>query len=815
MLLLAFLFLPHLALLLAHSDFVRDYSRGDGRSSNIDQVVLDDLALSASEQCFYWLEDINHSGVAPFASSGYQVFRNVKNPPYNAKGDGHTDDTDAINRAISDGSRCEPFGICPSSTTTPALIYLPPGIYNITSPIILYYYTQLIGNPNCIPVLQATPGFAGAYIIDADPYIPGAPGPPPNFPGVQSYNNTNVFWRQVRNLVLDTTKVSPSTGIAGIHWPTAQATSLQNLVFRMSDASGTTHVGLDIENGSGGFITDLVFYGGKIGASLGNQQFTMSNLTFHGAVTAIKQIWDWGWTYQGLSFNNCTTGVDIADIGASAQQIGTVILFDTAFQDVQTAILTSYTSVDAISTEGSLILENVELTRVLVAVQGPTSVLLAGTSSTSQVAAWGQGHSYNPSLSDFQGSIAPVSRPPALITSTGAYYKMSKPQYEDLDQSEFVSVRSSGAKGDGNADDTIALQNAITSAASSGKVLFVDAGYYKVTNTVYVPSNSKLVGEAYPVILASGPYFGDIENPRPVVKIGDANEKGQVELSDFIVSTQGPTAGAVLFEWNLQSDPGVPSGMWDVHARIGGFKGSQLQLADCPPDPATPRPPVNNACIAASMSMNVTRFAGGLYMENVWLWVADHDLDDIGQRQISVYAGRGIHIDNTAGPIWMYGTASEHHALYQYQVSSSTDIIMGQIQTETAYYQPNPPANIPFTPRADFGDPTFPAGCIGSPGMTNTCSGLGLRIVDSQNVSVYGAGLYSFFNNYNQACLATADCQASVLALDGSQNRDLNFYSLNTIGSQSMVTRNGANMASLSNNLNWQQAMGTISLFRV
>lgn len=45
-------------------------------------------------------------------------------------------------------------------------------------------------------------------------------------------------------------------------------------------------------------MNDLVFYGGKNGAVFGNQQFTVRNLTFYNAVTAIDQIWDWGWTYQ-------------------------------------------------------------------------------------------------------------------------------------------------------------------------------------------------------------------------------------------------------------------------------------------------------------------------------------------------------------------------------------------------------------------------------------------------------------------------------------------------------------------------------------
>ena len=68
----------------------------------------------------------------------------------------------------------------------------------------------------------------------------------------------------------------------------------------------------------------------------------------------------------------------------------------------------------------------------------------------------------------------------------------------------------------------------------------------------------------------------------------------------------------------------TPSGMWDVHARIGGFTGSKLQAVQCPTTPtiATPPAPVNSACIAAYMTMHVTKFGTGIYLENVWLWTA-------------------------------------------------------------------------------------------------------------------------------------------------------------------------------------------------
>ena len=150
-----------------------------------------------------------------------------------------TDDTAAINQAISSGNRCVP-GSCQSTTITPAVVYFPTGTYLISSSLIQYYYTQMIGNPNSLPVLKATPGFTGFGLIDGDPYQAG---------GVLAYGATNVFYRQVRNLILDLTSIPSSSTATGIHWPTSQATSLQNVIFKMSDAPGTQHTGLFIESG--------------------------------------------------------------------------------------------------------------------------------------------------------------------------------------------------------------------------------------------------------------------------------------------------------------------------------------------------------------------------------------------------------------------------------------------------------------------------------------------------------------------------------------------------------------------------------------
>jgi len=191
-----------------------------------------------------------------------------------------------------------------------------------------------------------------------------------------------------------------------------------------------------------------------------------------------------------------------------------------------------------------------------------------------------------------------------------------------------------------------------------------------------------------------------------------------------------------------------------ANTNSGGFAGSDLQLAQCPTTPTTATPPaaVATNCIGAYLTMHITKSASGVYLENVWLWTADHDLEDSTSTQITIYTGRGLLVESTVGTIWLVGTAVEHHSLYQYQFANTHNIFAGQIQTETAYYQPNPGATTPFSPNTTLNDPDFTTSCAGVSG--NCADGWGLRVINSDGIRVYGAGLYSFFDNYSTNCVS-------------------------------------------------------------
>lgn len=240
-----------------------------------------------------------------------------------------------------------------------------------------------------------------------------------------------------------------------------------------------------------------------------------------------------------------------------------------------------------------------------------------------------QGNAYTPNGPNFvyDGPNDWFSRPTAL-EAQDKYYRRSKPHYDNTPSTQFLSARSFGAKGDGVTDDTAALNllfNSASQSFSTGAVAFVDAGYYKVSDTIYIPPNVRIVGEALSsVIMGAGETFSDISNPVPVVQVGKSGESGYIEWSDMFVSTQGGTAGAILIEYNFAGCPDCEdlSGMWDVHLRVGGFAGSQLQRDDCPTFKNDTNKILDN-CIAAYMGMHITKPASALYIENSWMWVAE------------------------------------------------------------------------------------------------------------------------------------------------------------------------------------------------
>lgn len=46
-------------------------------------------------------------------------------------------------------------------------------------------------------------------------------------------------------------------------------------------------------------------------------------------------------------------------------------------------------------------------------------------------------------------------------------------------------------------------------------------------------------------------FFEDVSNPQVMVQIGKAGDSGIIQISDILFTVKGPTAGAILMEWNV------------------------------------------------------------------------------------------------------------------------------------------------------------------------------------------------------------------------------------------------------------------------
>lgn len=686
---------------------------------------------------------------------------------------GNTDTSEALNAAVSAWNKNSVGGKqtrcgeeCGNTFSQGAIVYFPPGTYKICTPIIQYYYTQFIGDPNNLPTIKGCDKFEGIGLIDTDPYIP-------NESGAQWYVNQNQFFRQIRNFRFDLSDMPNATDIndqplvpTGIHWQVAQATSLQNLYFDMPSGPYVTAVGIFSENGSGGFVSNLTFNGGNIGWRAGSQQYTARNLQFNYCNTAIQMVWDWGWNWQQVQINGAgvgTIGFNISGVGGdTGQGTGSVSIIDSVISGTAIGILTNNKA-----NSPNIVLDNTVFNNV------PSPVMVDGGSAlpSGSPKLWATGKRYNGSTGSSQtGEVTAPAKAKGLLDGSGKLFVRERPQYEGLGAGSFlVATSDGGCKNDGSGDQTSCINSFLQNAKGAGKVAYFPAGIYQVGGTVFVPTGSRVQGSSWSQIQGAGVYFSDMHDPKVMVQVGNKGDIGTMEIVEMLFSVKGNTAGAVLMEWNTAASSQGSAAMWDSHFRVGGALGSDLDLATCP------KFSTNDECIAASLMFHLTPQANG-YFENVWAWVGDHDNDqsifnqpDSTITQIAVFGARGMLIESQ-GPSWFLGSGSEHSVLYNYLLSNAKSVYMGHIQTESPYFQPVPGAPAPFGAAASFpNDPDFSQCNVTANTDNEQCRyAWGLQIVDSSDVVIHSAGLYSFFNAFYKDCEDSESCQESILEVRGS-----------------------------------------------
>ena len=435
-----------------------------------------------------------HNGAPAYLNDNtYPVWRNVKDTSYGggAKGDGNTDDFNAIQTAINAGTSSAWRYSIGTQSQTPALVYIPGGVYLVGSSLNLPTNTILVGDPLHMPTLKAASSLGTNAIIYAF-----------DTSTVRNIQPTTQFYTGIRNLILDTTNVSPTTTANALNWPVSQAGSMFNVKFNMPNFSN--HIGIqmhgvvrqadgsykDLGGGSGTIISDLTFNGGDVGILMNNQQYNLKNISFNGCQTGIKIEHLFTGVFQGLVFQNGAIGID-----TSSGDSGSIALLDSSALSVGTVV--SFFNGNG----KSLVIENLSSSN-----SGPTvqqsnggNTLLSGSVTDS----WVFGRAYVPggpgNGASQSGTHYSHVKPTALTGSNGAFYTMQQPQYENHDVSQFVNVKTLGAKGDGSTNDGPALQSILNTYAGC-EIVFFPAGTYLVYDTLYAPPGTRIVGEAWSVL---------------------------------------------------------------------------------------------------------------------------------------------------------------------------------------------------------------------------------------------------------------------------------------------------------------------------
>ncbi|RAL17631.1 putative exo-beta-1,3-glucanase [Aspergillus homomorphus CBS 101889] len=716
----------------------------------------------------FWYETIAHNGESSFLDSSYKanykVFRNVVTD-YGADNTGATDASTAIQNAIKAGASNGPDRSSGSMGTTgqPAVVYLPAGTYRLDNSLQLYVGTVIVGDALNPPILKASANFPNDHIIyGKDPKLGG----------------TINFYIGFKNVIIDSTSVSTSTSITLLDWTVSQATQLTNVVFKMPNNSKHVGVTSQYDSNSNIILNDLTFYGGAIAMQLSGQQWILKGININGANVGIKA---GGFELVCLdcTLQNGATGIDASGIS------GSLTVIDSSGSYLGNMIISSNAGGSA---KNSIILDKVDCTNSGSTVSLNGKAVLTGSVTNT----WVHGNLYSGGATSpayEQGLDVTTARTRVLLDSNGKYFTMAPPTYSQYSSNQVINIKSvSGLPvlGDGATDDTANI-NAILAQYAGCKIIYFPAGTYIVTDTILVPSGSIIIGDAFAsAISATGSNFYNPNSPTTMVKVGNAGDVGTAQISDMLFTVADVLQGCKLLEVNIAgSSPGAV-GLWNTHFRIGGAAGSKVQT-NCYGNP--------DICKAAWGLLHLTKTSSA-YIENMWGWTADHNLDG-NLESTTVSTGRGMLIESTAGT-WLVGTAMEHNTLYQYNFEYASNVFSAFQQSETPYWQGwgAPSSGIAPAPWADnliASDPSFSNCAADDAGCRMAFFE---RIRGSSDLFLYGGCVWAFFN-HGGSC--TGDCQANAVRILSSEG-SVYLYGTNVKAISNVVVENTVVAASESAN---------------
>lgn len=268
--------------------------------------------------------------------------------------------------------------------------------------------------------------------------------------------------------------------------------------------------------------------------NLAGQQWVFKGLTFRGTKTGVVA----GGTdivFLGCTFENGELGVDAS--GTS----GSLTMVDSEGSNMGTLIR----SRDSGKAANAIILDNVK--NVGPAVKFGDDVAMYGNIWST----WVHGNLYtpgNPNMEHDGGRTGPTNRAQPLLSGKN-YFTQKPPTYQEYSVNDVLNIKSVQGipvYGDGATDDTDSI-NMILSMYAGCKVIYFPAGTYIVSNTVLVPSGSRIIGDSFAsVISAVGDEFMDENSPTTMVQVGYSGDVGVAQISDLIFTVADVLPGCKM-----------------------------------------------------------------------------------------------------------------------------------------------------------------------------------------------------------------------------------------------------------------------------
>ncbi len=526
-------------------------------------------------------------------------------------GDGVADDADALQKAID---RVQ-------ETTHQGIVFIPEGQYRLGKTVHVWNGIRLIGYGSRRPVFilgKNTPGFQdgdGKYLVHFVSDRPKAGQPIRDA-------NPGTFYTGMSNIDIEIRDGNPAA--VGIRFHVAQHSYLAHIDFRIgSGRAGVEEMGNEAE--------DLHFFGGEFGITMHKPSpswpFLLIDSSFEGQRQAAIETEEGGLTIIRNQFKGVPTAIAIREDRAEE-----LWMKDSRLEDVTgPALIIS----DEHNARTEINLENVVCARV--------PVLASFRESGKTVA--GAGPTYQVKVFTHGLHIADLGVTPVIKTTldTTVLPSLPLPVQSDIPvlppADTWVNIRTLGAKGDGQADDTTAFKDAI----AKHRTIYLPSGHYRVTETLTLNPDTVLVG-LHPfatqlVLTDSTPAFVGLGGPKPLLE----TPKGGSDIVTGIGLDTGQNSRAVAAKWMAGKD----SLMNDVRF-LGGHgmynpDGTRLVVYN---NNRTGDPDATRHWDSQYWSLWITDGGGGTFKD---IWTPNS------------FAQAGLYISDTATAGRIYALSSEHH----------------------------------------------------------------------------------------------------------------------------------------------------------